>query len=56
VGAYLHGARSMESVIEMSALTGKARYERSALPARHQLSLHVDADAFMRLVETEQAG
>jgi hypothetical protein len=56
VGAYLHGARSMESVIEMSALTGKARYERSALPARHQLSLHVDADAFLRLVEAEHAG
>ena len=56
VDTYLHGARSMESVIEMSALAGKARYERSALPARHQLSLHVDADAFMRLVETEQAG
>jgi hypothetical protein len=56
VGTYLHGARSMESVIEMSALAGKARYERSALPARHQLSLHVDADEFIRLVETEQAG
>jgi len=50
---YLHGARSMESVIDMSALAGKARYERSVLPARHQLSLHVDADEFMRLVEDE---
>ncbi len=50
VGAYVHGARSMESIVEMSALTGKARYERSALPARHQLGLHVDADAFLRLV------
>jgi hypothetical protein len=51
VDAYVHGARSMESIVEMSALTGKARYERSALPARHQLGLHVDADAFLRLVE-----
>ncbi len=56
IAAYLHGARSMESIIEMSALAGKLRYERSALPAQHQLSLHVDADEFLALVRQEAAG
>jgi hypothetical protein len=34
----------------MSALTGALSYERAALPAAHQLAMHVDADAFLRLV------
>lgn len=50
VTTYVHGARSMESIVDMSALTGKLRYERSALPPQHQLSLHVDADEFLGLV------
>jgi hypothetical protein len=53
VDTYLHGARSMESLLDMSSLSGKLRYERSALPARHQLSLHVNADAFLALLEAE---
>jgi hypothetical protein len=48
--AYLHGARSLESIVEMSALTGALSYERAALPAAHQLAMHVDADSFLRLV------
>jgi hypothetical protein len=51
VPKYLHGSRSMEAIIEMSALSRKLGYERSTLPAIHQLSLHVDADAFMAIVE-----
>jgi hypothetical protein len=51
VAAYVHGARSMESIIDMSALSGKLRYERSALPAPHQLGLHVDAEQFLALVK-----
>jgi hypothetical protein len=43
----------MESLLDMSSLSGKLRYERSALPARHQLSLHVNADAFLALLEAE---
>ena len=35
----------------MSQLSGRLRYERSALPARNQLSLHVDADLFLTLVK-----
>ena len=56
VPAYVHGARSMESVIDMSTLAGKLRFERSALPPQHQLSLHVDADAFLGLVQQPSGG
>jgi hypothetical protein len=48
---FVHGSRSMEAIVEMSALSGALTYERSLLPAAHQLELHVDADAFMSLVE-----
>jgi hypothetical protein len=51
VPAYLHGSRSLEAIIEMSAISRKLAFERSALPAVHQLALHVDSDAFMRIVE-----
>jgi len=53
IASYVHGARSMEAIIEMSALSGKLRYERSALPAEHQLDLHVDAAEFLALVKQE---
>ncbi|MHB8574732.1 MAG: AAA family ATPase [Dehalococcoidia bacterium] len=55
IDSYVHGARSMESLIDMSTLSGRQRYERSALPARHQLSLHVDPDRFLALVRAEPA-
>ena len=48
--AYVHGARSMESIVEMSALTGAGSFERAALPAAHQLAIHVDAPAFLALL------
>ena len=51
VGAYRHGARSLETIIAMSTLHGKNRYERSALPAADQLDAHVDAREFLSLVE-----
>ncbi len=51
VPTYLHGSRSMEAIIEMSAISRKLAFERSSLPAVHQLALHVDSDAFMRIVE-----
>lgn len=41
---YLHGARSMESVIAMSLLKGRSRFERSCLPSQDQLSIHVTPD------------
>lgn len=48
---YKHGVRSIESVIAMSQLAGKRKFERSCLPAIDQLDLHVDADDFQRLVD-----
>jgi hypothetical protein len=50
VTTYVHGARSMESIVDMSQLSGKLRYERSSLPPQHQLGLHVDPDEFLALV------
>ena len=47
---YKHGARSMESVIAMSQLDGKSRFERSSLPTKGQLDLHVDGQDFQALV------
>jgi hypothetical protein len=48
---YRHGARSMESIVAMSLLSGKRRFERSCLPAMAQLDLHVDAADFQALVQ-----
>lgn len=51
VSSYRHGARSIETIVAMSTLHGKSRYERSALPAAAQLDAHVDAREFLALVE-----
>jgi hypothetical protein len=51
IGKYKHGVRSMESIIGMSLLKGRSKYERSCLPATTQLELHVDAQAFQNLVQ-----
>jgi hypothetical protein len=57
VSTYVHGARSMESIIDMSSISGKRRYERSSLPPVNQLGLHVDPDEFLSLVHQQsQAG
>jgi hypothetical protein len=48
--SYRHGARSLESVIAMSALSGRKRFERSALPSEIQLELHVHTRDFLDLV------
>lgn len=55
VPSYQHGARSMEAIIQMSALAGRSAFERSALPPRHQLDLHVRADEFLALVQAPGA-
>ena len=49
--SYKHGARSMESIVAMSVLAGKNRFERSSLPAEEQLDLHVNGQAFLALVQ-----
>ncbi|MDR2468875.1 MAG: AAA family ATPase [Tannerella sp.] len=53
VPTYRHGARSMEAILDMSRLEGHV-WEPVALPFHSQLSLHVDADAFLRLVLREE--
>lgn len=50
-GRYKHGARSMESLIAMSQLEGKIRFERSSLPTKAQLDLHVDGQDFLARVQ-----
>ncbi len=47
---YKHGARSMESLIAMSQLDGKNRFERSSLPTGAQMDLHVDGQNFLACV------
>lgn len=51
VEEYHHGARSIESVIAMSLLSGKSRFERSALPSAEQLGIHVTPD-FLDIVRS----
>lgn len=48
---YKHGARSMESIVAMSLLAGKVRFERSSLPSEAQLNLHVNGRTFLVLVQ-----
>jgi hypothetical protein len=50
VPGYRHGIRSILAAIEMSQLAGRQSFEQAALPSPEQLELHVDADAFSRLV------
>jgi hypothetical protein len=51
VSSYRHGARSMESLIAASTLSGKTFFGRSCLPPFAQLNLHVDGIEFQTLVE-----
>ena len=51
IGQYKHGARSIESLLAMSQLTEKTAFERSSLPSRSQLDLHVEGNTFLSLVQ-----
>ena len=48
VPKYSHGARSMETIMDMSRIDGA--WTPAALPSESQLALHVDAGAFLRLI------
>jgi hypothetical protein len=52
VPKYKHGARSMEAILDMSRIEGNV-WEPVSLPFYSQLALHVDADAFIRLILRE---
>jgi ATPase family associated with various cellular activities (AAA) len=41
VPSYEHGIRSIEAIFEMSTLAQKKRFEKSALPPREQLEMHL---------------
>jgi hypothetical protein len=51
IGRYNHGLRSMESVIGMSALTGKTYFSPECLPSSAQLNLHLNGQEFLTLVQ-----
>lgn len=51
VSAFRHGVRSMEAIVEMSAIGGMRGYVRAALPPPDQLSLHVDGSEFLSLLQ-----
>jgi len=53
VPSYEHGARSLEAILEMSHLNDRTHFDPSLLPPQHQLSLHVDGNAFMTLVQQQ---
>jgi hypothetical protein len=53
VKGFRFGARSMDAIVRMSALTKKNRYDRSSLPPDDQLNLHVDAKAFLELANAK---
>jgi hypothetical protein len=48
---YKHGVRSMEAIIEMSMLQGQRSWEKSSLPPKDQLELHVDGKYFFTILE-----
>lgn len=52
ISSYAHGVRSMEAIIEMSALSGKRSFTRSSLPPIAQLYLHVDGVEFLALTRS----
>jgi hypothetical protein len=53
---FTHGARSMEAIVDMSALAGKSRFERASLPPANQLALHVGAERFLALIYDLEGG
>lgn len=50
ISRYKHESRSMEAILEMSSLSGAKKWEQSHLPSKEQLTLHVDAEQFLRLL------
>lgn len=51
---YKHGARSIDSIVRMSNLSGRRKYELSALPPDHLLRMHVNLEEFKSLAAKGQ--
>ena len=47
VPSYKHGLRSLEKIISTSRLSGRSKFDISALPPEEQIQLHVDGRTFM---------
>jgi hypothetical protein len=50
---FKHGARSLETIINLTIGGGKGHLMRSNLPPREQMSLHVDYDEFFDLIQQD---
>ncbi len=53
IDTYKHGARSLETILLLSKRHGEKTLRRSDLPPREQMSLHVDYDDFIELVNRD---
>ena len=51
VTRYEHGARSMQAIIEMAKVSSRGKFQKSSLPDRAQLKMHVDAEVFLDLLD-----
>jgi hypothetical protein len=53
IDKYKHGARSLETILLLSKQAGVKTLRRSDLPPREQMSLHIDYDKFIDLVNRD---
>jgi len=53
IDKYKHGARSLETILLLSKRVGSKTLRRSDLPPREQMSLHVDYDQFIGLINRD---
>lgn len=51
---YHHGARSMETIIRSTQKNNSSGLLRSSMPPRSQAAIHVDYDAFLKLIEQDK--
>jgi len=54
VSNFHHGARSLEALIDMCPSNHNGEIDRSSLPRRDQLDLHVDALEFWERLKGER--
>ncbi|KAI1073208.1 hypothetical protein LB507_010798 [Fusarium sp. FIESC RH6] len=53
---FRHGARSITLILQMSSLSGRERFEASALPSEEQLGMHMDVTEFMNNIRRYRHG
>ncbi|SMR46048.1 unnamed protein product [Zymoseptoria tritici ST99CH_1E4] len=52
VPGYKHGLRSLDKILSTSRLSGRTKFDISALPPEEQLQLHVDGRIFMSFLRS----